>query len=414
MSKLYSLESTTTIQVELTANCNAMCPACDRWVRDTDNKDKTLQVGDLNPTIKPFQGSKGHFTWEAWQNLFNPTTMKNLRMITYNGTWGDCILHPDIFKFTQHLIDTLKEVGNDRCGLEIATNGGLHDADWWKQMAELTKQFHQPWTKVIFAIDGLDDRTHQMYRRAVSWPKLMENAKAYMSVGGRAVWQWLQFDHNKHQTLDAKQMATDLGFAEFWLRGSRGERLSIQDTIKDLGKNVEAEEKTVELYQSKSVDKRVKYDDAKTGNIKYITDSNKVEKELKEVQSKYKNYKDYQENTSISCIWGNKGKINVEFNGLVHPCCFLNHYMNNFWSKNIDSSFDGGEYEIMTDTYNSNWNNLNYNPLQDILSHKFYRNDLEESWGNSTTDLTLPKLSVCVEHCGEGHNNISSYDVEKL
>ena len=335
-------------------------------------------------------------------------------MVTYNGTWGDSILHPEIFKYTQHIIDTINEVGNEKCGFEIATNGGLHSTDWWREMAELTKQFHQPWTKVIFAIDGLDDKTHQMYRRAVNWDKVMENAKAYMDQGGRAVWQWLQFDHNKHQTERAREMAKELGFAEFWLRGSRGERLEIQDSIKNLGKKVEQQDKTVGLYKSKAVEKRVKYDDAKTGNIKYINNSNTVKTEVAKVEGKYKNYEDYQENTSISCIWGNKGKVNVEFNGMVHPCCFLNHYMNNFWSNKIDSSLEGGEYEIMQLPYKDEWNNLNEHSLQEILDHRFYSQDLEESWGNSTKDLTLPKLSMCVEHCGEGHGNIKNYNVEKL
>jgi hypothetical protein len=412
---IYSLKNLNTIQVELTANCNAMCPACDRWVRDTDNKDKTLKVGDLNPTIKPYQGSKGHFTWEAWQNLFNKETLADLRMITYNGTWGDAILHPDIFSYTQHIIDTIKETDNKFCALEISTNAGLHSTDWWRELANLNKQFYQPWSKVIFCIDGLDDKTHQLYRRAVKWEKVMENAKAYIDEGGRAVWQWLQFDHNKHQTEQAEELAKELGFAEFWLRGSRGERLAVQKTIAKLGDDdTDIGNVDVALYNSKAVNRRVKHNEAKEGSISYITDKDKVSVNTKEITSKYKNYEDYRENTTISCSWGNKGKINVEFNGLVHPCCYVNHYMNNFWSKELDGHLEGSEYEIMTDSYVGHWNNLNHNNLQNILSHNFYMNDLEQSWKNKTGDLELPRLGVCVSHCGEGHENIRSYDVSKL
>ena len=62
-------------------------------------------------------------------------------------------------------------------------------------------------TLIIFGIDGLEDTNH-IYRKNVKWKKLEENIKIYIKYGGTASWQFIVFEHNKHQENIAKQKQT--------------------------------------------------------------------------------------------------------------------------------------------------------------------------------------------------------------
>ena len=51
---------------------------------------------------------------------------------------------------------------------------------------------------IVFSVDGLEDTNH-IYRRGVKWEKLFANMKAYSETGAMGIWEFLIFDHNKHQ-----------------------------------------------------------------------------------------------------------------------------------------------------------------------------------------------------------------------
>ena len=91
----------------------------------------------------------------------------------------------------------------------LNTNGGLRNTEFWKGMA-------QTGTRVIFAIDGLEDTNH-LYRRNVKWNKVIENVESFIKAGGKAEWDFLVFKHNQHQILEANRLSKKLGFDEFKL-----------------------------------------------------------------------------------------------------------------------------------------------------------------------------------------------------
>ena len=52
--------------------------------------------------------------------------------------------------------------------------------------------------RVDFNIDGLQDTNH-VYRKNTNFEKIIDNASAYIRMGGIAEWNYIVFKHNQHQ-----------------------------------------------------------------------------------------------------------------------------------------------------------------------------------------------------------------------
>jgi len=148
--------------------------------------------------------------------------------------------------------------------INIATNGSLRTTKWWEKLAGILPSSH----KVVWGIDGSDELS-EVYREGSSFKKVQQNYRSFIAAGGRANWQFISFEHNEHQLETAKQIAKDEGFEEF---------------------------KTIISHRKD------------TGGVKH----------KKVVQ---------EENTSISCKYGNQKRIFVNHMGNVIPCCHLNAKM---------------------------------------------------------------------------------------
>ena len=91
---LYSVQSLDRIVIELTANCNAMCPGCDRWNKGS---------GGLNSVVEKNLGRVGHMNLRKFNNaIHNDLFIKNkeFRTVEFNGSVGDAILHPLSVSYT--------------------------------------------------------------------------------------------------------------------------------------------------------------------------------------------------------------------------------------------------------------------------------------------------------------------------
>ena len=92
--------------------------------------------------------------------------------------------------------------------------------EYWTKVGNVLKNLKRH--SVIFGIDGLSD-THHIYRRNTKYEDVINNAKAFIAAGGRANWQYIIFDHNKHQTEEAKHIAKELGFDDIIFKGLKNE-----------------------------------------------------------------------------------------------------------------------------------------------------------------------------------------------
>ena len=142
------------------------------------------------------------------------------------GNIDEPTLHPELFDICKWLEESLPE----HVWIHISTNGGTRDKKFWKQMASLKR------TLIIFGIDGLEDTNH-IYRKNVKWKKLEENFKIYIKYGGTASWQFIVFEHNKHQENIAKQKSKDEGFVSFNTVYSSRENYEVEGIKKERKSN---------------------------------------------------------------------------------------------------------------------------------------------------------------------------------
>lgn len=317
------------IHVEPTTRCNAACPMC---LRNTG--------GDIiNPALR-------HATFDInWIDNFDVPIYR----LTLCGNYGDPIAHPNL----HGLITKWLEKFN--APITMMTNGGARDEQWWSDLAKLSKGK----LSVVFGIDGLEDTNH-LYRRHVSWEKLMANCRAYIAAGGNARWKFIIFKHNQHQVDQARQLSVSMGFSIFEQIVTNRFRKDKFDVIDRNGNIIyHLEEPILDLSQFKS----------KNPNRKSVT-------------------QDWTGN--ISCYAKREKSLYVAADGRVYPCCNVGYHFN-------DSNSD--RFGSLTDLYSLyHDNHINDLPLSQITSGNFF-GEIEKRWSNTP-------LMKCVNTCGKIRDNL--------
>ena len=188
---MFDIASVTYLHVEQTTRCNASCPGC---LRNNNGYGiaNGLEITDLSV--------------DRLAQVLDQ--MPKLQLIEFSGAYGDCITSTQFMQSIDVVLD--KKIPR----VQIRTNGGLKTVKWW---SELGKKLSVVDHHITFALDGLAD-THHIYRQGVNYDKVIENATAFITAGGRAHWQFIPFAHNEHQIIEAKKLSQRLGFEKFILR----------------------------------------------------------------------------------------------------------------------------------------------------------------------------------------------------
>tara|TARA_R110002074_G_scaffold2882_1_gene15902 strand:+ start:3481 stop:4527 length:1047 start_codon:yes stop_codon:yes gene_type:complete len=321
------------VNVEISSHCNAACPLCTRNYNGYGVRDN-FPLRDMTPA--------------EFKHLLDPVLPNSNILIHFCGTYGDPAAN-------KHCLDILEYAysRNPKLRLMLSSNASMKTPAWWAKFGKF------PDLKIEFALDGLAD-THSIYRQNTDWHKVIENATAFIEAGGYAIWQFISFEHNKHQLEECKILSKKLGFSEFKsFDDNRANALAFTPdgtpfVLGDQPQNI-------------------------------ITANEFVAQE-KYLQKQYElNYQFQQERglkvDSIDC-YSQKGNIYVAVNGDIWPCCWL-----------------GGTFPMTSDSDNG-WQ-LKKLPL--VLNG--LENSLEEviaSWNYiSDTWNTEEPLSTCVKMCGK-------------
>jgi sulfatase maturation enzyme AslB (radical SAM superfamily) len=177
------------IQVESSSRCNLSCPGCGRtkWIAEGNKPD----IADMD---------MDHF-----RALVRPEN--KVDHLTYNLALSDPV-YSGVFLEQLEYLNTLDK----RPRVSLSTNGSGRSERWWVKLAGLLDQNTD---RVEFAIDGLEDTNH-LYRRNSDWDSIILGVKTLRAnYTGKMLWRYVIFEHNCHQVLAARDLATELGFNRF-------------------------------------------------------------------------------------------------------------------------------------------------------------------------------------------------------
>lgn len=194
MNGWYDTSTIGKLQIELTNYCNAACPMCIRdEMHSAELNNTNVSVNELKKWLDPCD----------WDNLEN---------IALAGSVDEPVLNPEFIEILEYFLRL-----NEQLIVSVSTNGGGRSKVFWKKLGEISKKTGR--VEIIFGIDGLEDTNH-IYRRNVNWKRLQNNFREYINNGGSAIWQFIVFEHNKHQVESAQLVAKEEGFKRVKLRES--------------------------------------------------------------------------------------------------------------------------------------------------------------------------------------------------
>ena len=313
-----NLNEITTLHMEHTSKCNLLCPQCAR-----------VDEGKLNPKL-PLE----ELTLDDYKRILTPEFAKQIKRIFWCGNYGDSIASNTFLE----CLEFIRHSGVD--GLTIVTNGSARNPEWWTKVAHI---LDRETDRVDFSVDGLEDTNH-IYRVNVDWNKLERNFMAFIEEGGTATWKWLIFEHNKHQTKEASQVAKFYGFSRF------DARMSMRDPP--------------DLYQT------------------YIKQSGDKETDftIQEAQDLRAKEIDTVANTEdINCKSLAHNRIYLNGEGRIWPCCYTSqHYCKSH--AGYPEAFEKSN-PYLFNHYNKGFNLADKHSLQFILQHAVW-DDVKEEWGN--------------------------------
>lgn len=312
----------TRIDIELTTFCNIKCSACTREVSGL--------TSILNTETLSFDTIKSRFRKEDFPNL---------QIINFCGSIDEPISHPEIY----NIVDFFAEW---KVHINISTNGSLRNESWWSELAnKLSITSHS----VIWGIDGIDE-TSEIYRTGSSFDKVRKNFRAFNQAGGRSIWQFIVFEHNKHQLPLLEDIAKQEGFKS-----------------------------TKIIYSTRD----------KTITVHKKTNTETVISPVQESKPEFE---------TINCRYLNNGMLFINCFGYVVPCCYLNpYYLYNQAGMQKDDDYlrymdDLSKFDGLTNT------NIKNADIVDIIEGPFF-NHVYDSW-------TSNPYKVCIKKCRENTTNL--------
>ncbi|MBA10153.1 MAG: hypothetical protein CMC73_02970, partial [Flavobacteriaceae bacterium] len=287
---MYNYKDIRSIHLEVTQNCQANCPMCDR----------NMNGKGLNPHI-----NLDELSLDDCKSIFTKEFIAQLDTMYMCGNLGDPIVAKDtleIFKyFREH---------NPNMWLSMNTNAGAKNETWWRDLATTIGRMGA----VIFSVDGLRDTNH-IYRQGVVWNNVERNMRAFIDAGGRARWDFLIFEHNQHQVDEAEALANEWGCEKFMK--------------KKTGRFITQDSKKKESHQA--VDKKGNATaELKKPNVKY---QNKALTKQDVIINKYGSMDAYYDAAPVICKVKKENSLFITAEGLALPCCWTAGRMYKWWHK---------------------------------------------------------------------------------
>lgn len=351
---MYKYNEITALSLEVSSRCQAKCPMCAR----------NYHGAMPNPLLP-----ESDIDYLLFKRICPDSFIAQLRNITLCGNFGDPIMNNDLISIIKHITRV-----NPNIRIEIDTNGSARSENWWQELARALPKNHI----VQFGIDGLND-THHIYRVDTKFYKIIANARAFMSAGGRARWNFITFKHNEHQLEAAEQMARELGFESFYEK----------QTSRFIGK------KEFDVYD-------------RNHNLLYKLEPPTEQKVLFIKKETLDNYRQVLASAEISCEVERTYTIHIDAQGHLWPCSFTAAM------PYIYSTTEELVYNYVVDA-RENFNNflntkfggqqqldLRNRSIEEIVNSEPWQTAWDQAFANNS-------VHVCTRTCGK----FKDYDVSQ-
>jgi len=344
---MYRYEDIKTIHLEVTQNCQAACPMCDR----------NMNGEGINPHI-----NLDELSLKDCKDIFTTSFIRQLDTMYMCGNLGDPIVARDTLEIFQYFREH-----NPNMWLSMNTNGGAKSVEWWRELAKVYGRMGA----VIFSVDGLEDTNH-IYRQGVVWNNVERNMRAFIDAGGRARWDFLIFEHNQHQVEEAEALAQAWGVERFMK--------------KKTGRFIDTKSNKKEKHQAK--DRKGKDSaELKKPDAKY---QNKALTKQEAILKKYGSMDSYYDAAPIICKVKKENSLFITAEGLALPCCWTAGRMYKWWHKDpkVEQIWDFIPDKVTLDARNG---------LEKVFATGIF-DDIQNSWNK--TSCADGKLKVCAMKCG--------------
>jgi len=360
-SSLYRYEDLRIVHLELTHRCNAACPMCAR----------NLHGGAINPDMPLSELSLADV-----EAILLPELIGRLKRIYACGNYGDPIVARDCIEVFRYL----REHGPD-LNLDLHTNGSARRPEWWRELAAIMKSGPH---YLRFGIDGLEDTNH-LYRRGTDWKTVMRSAETFIAAGGRAEWDFLVFRHNEHQVEEARKLAGNMGFKEFFVRRT--------------GRFLDAGElETSDRYRVEDRKGNFEYFLEQPQNPEYL---NPAFGNLELVKQRYGEYQTYLDEVEINCkVAGRKGKMYLSAQGYALPCCWLGAVFSE------SSTAERRQFADLLKAYGGIAAvDARRHGLRAVVEGPLFQQAIPASWEQSS--IAAGKLAICARTCGREYDPLN-------
>ena len=354
---MFKLEQVESLQLEVSNYCNAACPQCPR----------NYYGGKTIPTL-PLR----KWTLQEFKHTIDFTKLNNLKQVYFCGTYGDPMTNTHLVKMCEYIKEQ-----NPTVKIGVHTNGAVGNTTMYAQLAKLIDF-------MAFGIDGLENTNH-IYRRNVSWQKLKNNVQTFIAQGGKAIWDFIVFDHNQNQISQARALSKQMGFAEF----------SIKRTGRFLNRKHEVDNNLTVYNRNGDID----YQIYPPSNHDYLNDSYE---NIDIIVKEYGSLQEYSRKTCVSCNSQRIKEIYIGADGFVFPCGWLHDRL---YGPDVEGTDDNIKMKKMIHTAGGlAFTNVFHATLEEIVNGSWFE-IIEASWSTE-------RLERCGIMCGTNINLIGVQNQE--
>ena len=371
------------LHIELTNLCNASCPSCPRFFRNSSLTHPGLKTNS--------------WSLEDFKNRLPLEFLKNIHHINFCGNHGDPVACKELLDILEYLHEIKMPV------VEMHSNVGGKTEKTWDRIGQLFGM-NSKWL-MVFSVDGLEDTNH-LYRRNIKWFKVEQNIKAYTKHGGTSDWDYLVFKHNEHQVETARNLAHSWGVTYFVPKiAANTDR---DQSLKPMPANSNQGTTDYFIHAPDNPHYRNKRLDGSVFNetLNFTPDQYK-QKTSGIIPTQIIDY------STPNPDWDNrvikpkcerepgKTSIYIDANGTVLPCCWVgiqvpvieearqDGKVNDYVTKQLMDGFEehGGIDKLSLNKYS----------IMEVLNSGFLQNMFEKTWDKTTAE---GKQAICSDFCG--------------